>query len=504
MIKRIISLTMAITAVCAVFCSAFNVCATDTDLTVTLASVKEVEELSYGEYSLKYADMPQSKNTYSAAISEEAPVISTEENEVSVQIDVLESGLYNLEVEYKPLEGGLSPIERRLYINGSQPFKELENIRFERCFKNATEIMLDKQGNDMIPDQQEVISVSKKRISDISGYYNNPYAFYLEKGINTITFVGMQENFSILAVRACPVKNPPSYSELEKIYKEKGYKNAEKSLPLINAENANLKSTYTLVPTTDRSSPSTVPYSPSKNKLNTIGGEGWSTPGMWLEWTVEVDESALYQIDFRYKQNFAKGVSVKRKLYIDGEVPFAEAQGLTFDYGRSWSFCDNGYLYYLEKGTHTIRLEAVLGDMGDVLMESEDFQYTLNALYREIIMVTGTSPDIYRSYKIEQRIENLGQRLNELAKRSKKIIKRTEEIFGSSNSISVSLEAFALQLEEIAEEPEKITTLLSLAKEAGVNMLRVWGGGIFEKPHFYGRNHIFDERNTFGTGLYTA
>ena len=60
MIKRIISLTMAITAVCAVFCSAFNVCATDTDLTVTLASVKEVEELSYGEYSLKYADMPHS------------------------------------------------------------------------------------------------------------------------------------------------------------------------------------------------------------------------------------------------------------------------------------------------------------------------------------------------------------------------------------------------------------------------------------------------------------
>ena len=36
-----------------------------------------------------------------------------------------------------------------------------------------------------------------------------------------------------------------------------------------------------------------------------------------------------------------------------------------------------------------------------------------------------------------------------------------------------------------AETDEKITTLISLAKEAGVNMLRVWGGGIFERDHFY-------------------
>lgn len=35
------------------------------------------------------------------------------------------------------------------------------------------------------------------------------------------------------------------------------------------------------------------------------------------------------------------------------------------------------------------------------------------------------------------------------------------------------------------ESDEKITSLLTLAKEAGVNMLRVWGGGIFEKQHFY-------------------
>ena len=36
-----------------------------------------------------------------------------------------------------------------------------------------------------------------------------------------------------------------------------------------------------------------------------------------------------------------------------------------------------------------------------------------------------------------------------------------------------------------AEAEDKITEILSLAKEANLNMLRVWGGGYFEKDHFY-------------------
>ncbi len=36
-----------------------------------------------------------------------------------------------------------------------------------------------------------------------------------------------------------------------------------------------------------------------------------------------------------------------------------------------------------------------------------------------------------------------------------------------------------------AESPKKITELLTGGVQAGVNMLRVWGGGIFEQDHFY-------------------
>ena len=36
-----------------------------------------------------------------------------------------------------------------------------------------------------------------------------------------------------------------------------------------------------------------------------------------------------------------------------------------------------------------------------------------------------------------------------------------------------------------AEQPEKVERLLTLARQAGVNMLRVWGGGLFESEQFY-------------------
>lgn len=36
-----------------------------------------------------------------------------------------------------------------------------------------------------------------------------------------------------------------------------------------------------------------------------------------------------------------------------------------------------------------------------------------------------------------------------------------------------------------AETPQKITEILEKAKAAGINMIRVWGGGLFETKHFY-------------------
>ena len=428
-------------------------------------------EPTYFDYMQSNVGIPAAENTYSADIG--SGVLSETGRSAVFEITVRESALYNLETEYTALPGKNAAIEREIRINGESPFREAQCVSFERAFKDETEIRQNSLGNDIVPVQIEASMTLSKRFSDSSGYYSRPYEFYLKEGINIITLTGIKESMQIISLSACPPQKLPSYNEVRQSYTDNGYKAASAPLPMILAQTASLKSTHTLVPTFDRSSPSTVPYSASKLRLNTIGADKWKTPGMWIEWTVDVTESALYQLNFKYRQNLATGITVFRKLSIDGKVPFEEAMSISFKYSRTWDFssnCSDEYLYYLEKGVHTIRLEAVLADMGDVLRAGEELLYDLNALYREIIMITGVIPDIYRDYKIERRIEELPEKFNELNGKMRNLISLTDKISGGKNSISVMLNSFLLQLDTLSDDPEMITGILPNYKENIVSL----------------------------------
>lgn len=423
---------------------------------------KENNNSSYYSYSIKYENYKSANKIVYANIPSKG-IVSKATETLDFKFEIPDDALYNIAIEYTACQTGLSPMERQLKINGEFPFEELKNISFERIFENETEIKPDSSGNDMIPSQKEVLMPFTKRINDVSGYYDMPYSFYLKKGSNTVSLIGVDGDFIITKLYLCPIEEIKTYKQVLREYNEKGYSLSKEAKDIrIEAETANLKSSYTLVPDSDRSSPLTKPYSPSKLKLNAIGGDSWSNPGLWMEWKVEVSKSALYRIDFRYRQNSAKGITVFRKLYIDGEIPFKEAAALEFNYDRSWNYSRSSqdYYYYLEEGTHTIRLEAVLSEMGEMLRQSENFSYNLNSLYREIITVTGTSPDIYRDYKISKRVVNLKERVSDLKKQSLTIISGIEKLVGGKNSVSVLLEAFTAQLAHIEKKPEKITTML--------------------------------------------
>lgn len=411
---------------------------------------------------LKGQTAKQADKTFCADIT--GSVLSREDGDTVFKITVDKTALYNLEIEYKTEKGTQAAIEREVYINKEKPFKDLQSVIFERTFRDEGEITRDPLGNDITPDQEEVRQPQTKRFEDTAGYYNEPYLFLLHEGENEILLRGVQGNMTVYSLTACPPVSVPSYEEKKAEYDKKGYKVATETLPLLNAELATLKSSHTLVPSYDRSSPTTIPYDVSKLRLNTMGGDKWNTAGMWVEWKIDVPESGLYEVNFKYRQNSAKGSTVFRRFTIDGELPFVEAADLSFPYSRSWSYAGsstNGYLYYLEKGEHTLRLESTLGAMGDILRQSEEFLYRLNALYRSVIMVTGTSPDIYRDYKITQRVEGLEDTLGTLYDEARGIITQIEDIAGGRNSISVMFESFSDQLLKLKKKPEKITSILS-------------------------------------------
>ena len=81
---------------------------------------------------------------------------------------------------------------------------------------------------------------------------------------------------------------------------------------------------------------------------------------------------------------------------------------VAFMFGNDWESLvlsdesDKPYSFYLTKGTHTVRLEATLGNMGMILEELSDSTFRLNQIYRTLLVYTGATPDQYRDYKVDQ------------------------------------------------------------------------------------------------------
>ncbi len=178
---------------------------------------EEADEFSLMNYSAYY-DFHESKGYPSRTISIEVGNISQSEGveiennflgkqgEVAVtdesgfveySFDVQESGLYNINLDYYPLEGKGSDILRILKINGHIPFEEARELVFKRVYTDETEIQRDERDNDIRPSQIENPFWINVDVRDSMGYYNEPLSFYLEAGVNSLRFESIREPMAI-------------------------------------------------------------------------------------------------------------------------------------------------------------------------------------------------------------------------------------------------------------------------------------------------------------------
>ena len=353
---------------------------------------------------------------------------------VSWTFDVPEylSGNYIIEITYAQameddiLKGDSKPtsnsIERIFYLNGEIPFSEARSLVLskvwqydyvdadgEKSFKNEEK---DGSGDDIRPSVNEDQSWVTYAISDSNGYEMYPFEFYVKPGENTISLEGQREGIIIQSIVMRPQDSLMSYSqykkEMEDLYGKVEDNRISLDLDEIEAEAPDNVSAVTMYPVYDRTSAITSgltgAQSESAVKYNTAGKEQWQNVGEWMSYTIEVPESGYYAIAVRYKQALLSGMYVSRKLYINGEVPFAEAANCRFPYTSSWQTCFLGdgeteFEFYFEKGkTYEIKLEATLGEMGGQIKQVSDSLTQINNAYLEILKLTGTDPDSNRSY----------------------------------------------------------------------------------------------------------
>lgn len=419
-----------------------------TDVAVDIAGVQPAEGIEMQEEGLYTA------NGSSAVFS----------------VTIPESGFYNITLTYKTVAARGVDLEREVLINGELPFDGADTMTFSRLWHDGGEVRQDSQGNDIRPSQVEVYDWQTASCRDSMGYITEPYRFYFEAGENTITLNANSEPMILSALTLSVPQQQIDYDTY--VAAQPQVNNVETDYELVlQGEDSSLRSSPSLYARYDRSSPATVPCDVSKTVLNYIGGDAWRDAGQWIEWEFEVPESGWYNITIKGRQTYNRGSVSSRILYIDGQIPFAGMEKVSFPYTTTWMMNtlsdEDGtpYRFYLEAGKHTIRLEATLGDMGTILSDMEESIYRLNQMYRKLLVLTGVNPDRYRDYHLDQVYPDVIAAMDLESRLLYKLVDDTVALTGQKSDRIAVAQTLAVQLEKFVEDPAKITEAFTNFKD---------------------------------------
>ena len=391
-------------------------------------------------------------------------VITDEDAFVTWTVDVPEAGFYNISMEYIGVPSRNVNMERILYINGELPFSGADTLAFYRLWKDGGPVKYDNRGNSIRPTQVEVFDYQSAYFKSDLGYEVDPYKFYFNKGKNTVALESTSEPMAIAGIKLCPVVVYNTYEQYLAKQRSKPENYEGKNISIkVQGEDSVLRSDPSLFARYDRSSAITEPYNTKQTILNYTGGDSWKLPGQWIEWEFEAPEDGWYTVSIKARQFFQRGYVSCRSVYIDDEIPVDTLKSIGFKYDSDWQFATlsdaekKPYKFYFSKGKHTIKLEATLGEIGNVIQKVQDSVYRLNLIYRTILVLTGEHPDLNRDYEIQKIYPDEVEAMMLESRRLYKLVDDFVAITGEkSNQISPA-EVLAVQLEQFYKHPDRIT-----------------------------------------------
>lgn len=413
-------------------------------------------------------------------------IMTDETSSIRFDVFVTEAGYYNLHVAYYPVEGKSSRIERQLNINGDTPYRAAEKMTFARIWKSERDqFTQDRNGNDIIPRQIEMPRWVDKILSDSEGLIKENLLFYFEAGSNTIDWIALKEPMLIEAITIFQEESVADYQTYRDAQSSQIDQTTGDEMIVIQGQNMGEKSSPTLYPIADRTSPISTPQSSYALRANSGGGYNWRIVGDWISYTFDVEKAGFYNISLRAKQSYIRGAYVTRHIKIDGKSPFREAAEVPFIYSGNWQVFtvgeDEAFEFYLDEGQHEISFEVVLGDFNESIREVSDVINTLNKVYRDIIMITTAQPDIYRDYLLAERLPDMIPTFAQTQETLEKISQQLFTMTGESSTHTVILDKVALQLKAFIEKPETIHKRLA-EYQTNISALGTWVLEIKEQP----------------------
>lgn len=500
-LKRVLALSLALAMVAS---SATFVYADDDKQNTSIVASDSAEDidseaegassdtLSYTEYRAKYKDTERPEVSddkgYIYSSEKQPKYTGSSDAELSVEevdgrtalkwanqigsvtfpVTVKESGVYAIKINYEALAGGTDGIEFDFQIDGASPYDTASRVTLAKRWVNKEDIKQDANGNDIRPGQVEMVCWQEEFLKDGDGLYGDALWFYFEAGEHTVTLESVKAQFAIESIKldqepTTEAYSAPSDSELEQ--------NKDADVITVQGEDAIYKSDRTLYPTNDRNSSVTQPSDPTKTKYNTIGSGNWTKSTQAITWEFEVKTAGYYKIGIRGRQDQMRGFYSNRKLFIDGKIPNTESGQIKFYYSTDWQVTTpqdkngNDMYYYLEEGKHTMTLEALPGEIGDIMAELDSLVYEITGYYRRIRQITGPDPDEYNDYQIDKVIPEIVDEFKRFAEELRNKKDEIEGLSGTGGSEAITLEKMALVLNNCADRPTNIPSNLSQIKD---------------------------------------
>ncbi len=411
--------------------------------------------------------------------------------EVSFPVTITEAGIYNIETMYYALASSANDIELSVLIDGVSPYATAERIVLDKLWVDAEKSYLindegvkvfkeDVHGNQIRPTLAESLAWQVASFEDTDGLFNDPLRFYFSEGEHVITIASEKARLAISYIKLYNEEALISTAEADNVTTDASAAAKTSGVYiLLEGEAAEYKSDITLYATYDRTTYLTSPASPTKMVYNTIGAANWKDSGQSVTWKFTMDEAGWVKIGIRGKQDQMRGLYSNRRLYIDGVVPSEDADQIKFYYSTSWQCvtptdADGNTLYfYLEAGEHELTLEAMPGEIGDIMRRLDDLVYYLNSYYRQILQITGPSPDEYNTYSIHKQIPTI---LDDFASYSEQLMAikaEIETLAGTKGTEAVSLETMSKLLDRCIKRPDDIPTCLGQLKD-NISSLSQW------------------------------
>ncbi len=327
------------------------------------------------------------------------------EDTASYTVNVKESGVYSLGLDYHTGGSNLSDYRVAVTINGESYFEEMSMITLPLLWHDATkDFPVDRYGDETAPEQVRDDDWQYRNLYNTSYYTAKPLYFYLESGSNTIDIQNVSADgltLGQLYVNAI-ADEIPSYSEYRA---QNDGELVDAFIEINSVDYVSKNSTSALL--SHANNPSLKPHDSEYKEMNTVS---WKEAGIEVNYEITVEQTGYYHLALHYK-NEKEDFQVFESIKIDGEVPFKELESYGFDTtDTSWKnevLSDaegNPYEIYLTEGTHTLTIRSEMEPVSDEWRYSRLIAEHVTQFALDIKQITGAEVDEYRSWYITKYI----------------------------------------------------------------------------------------------------